>query len=452
MKAGFAVSDITPELGIYLTGYGAPERLANGIHSPLHAGAMVLDDGKQQAAVISLDWCAVDWELTKWIRTEIFKATGIAEKNILLSCTHTHSAPHTILDRTLGRTSVDPESKGVEYAKKSTPAIIDAIIRAKDSMREVTAAFAEGMTETGVSRRGMDRNGVVRGFIADPFAICDNFMTAVHFKDAETMEDLGIMIHCSAHNTAMGLDYRISSDWCGVMKKRIGQRYNVPVIFINGAIGDVGPRTNRWVAGKTFSGYGAGGGDGESAAEEVGSRAATDALKLLENMRDFRSDLPLRINTATITLPQEIHMTEKEAKEIIEKYEGEKGEDGEPSVDYQLAKVAYETWQQPLQPEFSFEQTVISFGPLALAPFPFEVFSIFSLRLRKYGPFQYTLLCSNVNGRNAYFPDKGSIVYGGYEVNCRKTVRPYVLKPEAGDMAVSQTLDSLETLKISVDL
>ena len=45
MKAGFAVSDITPELGIYLTGYGAPERLANGIHSPLHAGAMVLDDG-----------------------------------------------------------------------------------------------------------------------------------------------------------------------------------------------------------------------------------------------------------------------------------------------------------------------------------------------------------------------------------------------------------------------
>ena len=30
MKVGFAVSDITPELGIYLTGYGRPERLADG--------------------------------------------------------------------------------------------------------------------------------------------------------------------------------------------------------------------------------------------------------------------------------------------------------------------------------------------------------------------------------------------------------------------------------------
>ena len=30
MQVGFAVSDITPELGIYLTGYGMPERLATG--------------------------------------------------------------------------------------------------------------------------------------------------------------------------------------------------------------------------------------------------------------------------------------------------------------------------------------------------------------------------------------------------------------------------------------
>ena len=62
MKAGFAVGDITPELGIYLTGYGHPERLAEGVHSPLRATAMVLAEGDTQVAVVSLDWCGMPTE------------------------------------------------------------------------------------------------------------------------------------------------------------------------------------------------------------------------------------------------------------------------------------------------------------------------------------------------------------------------------------------------------
>lgn len=447
MKIGFAVSDITPELGIYLTGYGIPERLATGVHSPLTATAAVICDGEKSAAVISLDWCAIDWVLTCEFRAAISEASGIEEKNILLCCTHTHSAPHTILVRTLGRVDVDPENKGVEYARKCIPAVVDAVLRAKAAMRETAACFAEGKTKTGVSRRGMDKNGIPRGFIADPDATSDDNMTAMLFKDNDTMENIGIIVHCSAHNTAMGLDCNISSDWCGVMKKRIGQRWNVPVLFLNGALGDMGPRTNRWIEGTTFHGFGAGGGDGAASAEEVGYRAATDALRLLENMKDFRTDLPLRMNTATISLPQEIPMTEAEAKEILAKYDDSAKNGEEVPVDYQVAQVAVETWKKPFEPEFFFEQTVIGFGPVALAPFPYEMFSIFSLRLRKYGNCQYTLLCSNVNGRNAYMPDRGSIMYGGYEVNCRKLVRSYVLKPEAGDMAISQTLESLDNMK-----
>ena len=60
MKLGIAVSDITPELGIYLTGYGHPERLATGVHSPLTATALFLKDENQEAAIISLDWCYMD--------------------------------------------------------------------------------------------------------------------------------------------------------------------------------------------------------------------------------------------------------------------------------------------------------------------------------------------------------------------------------------------------------
>ena len=447
MKIGFAVRDITPWTGIYLTGYGMPERLAEAVHSPLTATVMVLKDGGTEAAVIGLDWCFVDWDLTQEIRRAITEKTRIPEKNILLCCSHTHSAPHTTFMRTLGRVAVDPENKGVAYVRRVTPAIADACAEARNALRETEACFAAGKTRVGVSRRGMGEEGRIALFIGDPDAVYDDNMTAVRFRDRETGRDLGILVHCGAHNTAMGADRNISSDWCGVMKKRIRDVFPVPVLFINGALGDVGPRTRRRITGPGYHGFSAGGGDGVFSALETGLRAAGDALDLLEDMRDFRAELPLKVAASVIRLPQSLPMSEEEAREIIARYGSEKQDAGEPPLELQLAKIALETLKRPPEPEFAFEQTCLAFGPLALAPFPFEMFSVFSLRLRKYGPFQYTLLCSNTNGRNAYMPDRSAIACGGYEVTCRKTIRPYVTDPEAGDLAVARTLETLRRMK-----
>ncbi|MBQ9501584.1 MAG: neutral/alkaline non-lysosomal ceramidase N-terminal domain-containing protein [Lentisphaeria bacterium] len=277
MRIGFAVVDITPELGIYLTGYGRPERLAEGVHSPLNASIMVVGDGKTSAAVVGLDWCFVDRPLTQAIRREIGRQSGIPEENILLCCSHTHSAPHTACMRTLGRSAVDPENRGVDYALKSAPVIAAGVREAGANLRECTAGFAQTKTLACVSRRGMDENGKVRGFIQDPDQICDNNMVVVRFLDAEDGRDLGILVHTGGHNTAMGGNTLISSDWCGVMKERIRNRYRVPVVFVNGALGDVGPRSNRFVSASWCGkGYSAGGGDGVKAVEEVGLRAAGD--------------------------------------------------------------------------------------------------------------------------------------------------------------------------------
>ena len=447
MKVGFAVSDITPELGIYLTGYGRPERLADGIHSHLFASAMYMSDGGTECAVISLDWCFIGDELTDHIRPAIESATGVPEDNILLCCTHTHSAPQTAAARTCGRTDTDPEGRGVKYAMDKTPAIVDAVRQAKQNARECAAGFRTTKTETGISRRGTDEEGKVRCFIGDPDQIYDANMTAMHFVAADDGTSLGIVIHASCHNTAMGYeDRRISSDWCGVMRDRIRDRYDVPVLFINGSEGDVGPRTNRPVDRPLVHGFSAGPGDGEKSVLEVGCRAATDALRALQDIRDFRTDLPLRVRTEKIRLPQELPMSEEEAKKRIEEFKAANGPDAAPDANCQVAMEVLKEYALPPKPVKEFDQTVLAFGPVALAPFPYEMFSIFSLRLRKYGPFEYNLLCSNTNGRNAYMPDRGAIATGGYEATCRERIYPWVLKPEAGDLAISATLASLRAL------
>lgn len=446
MKAGFAVGDITPELGIYLTGYGHPERLAEGVHSPLRATAMVLADGNVEVAVVSLDWCFIANELAEYIRKAVSSRTDIPYDHIVICCTHTHSAPHTSTGRSLGRTTVDPEQRGVAYARESAVVIAETVSRAQSSMREAVAGFGAAKTQTGVSRRGTDENGKITRFIADPYQICDDNLTVIRFLDKTTREDIGIVVHLGCHNTSMGLRPLISSDWCGVMRERVASRYPTPVMFINGSFGDVGPRTNRYVKADGVFGFAAGGGDGEQSAAEVGLRAATDALRALEAVREFRADLPLRVRTETIRLPQSLPMSETEAREKLREMEaaGDGGDDA--SVDYLIAKRVLEHWQLPPTPERVFEQTVLAFGPVALAPFPFEVFSIFSLRLRKYGPFAYNLLCGNANGGGGYLPDRGAIAAGGYESTWRKRSSAYVLDPEAGDVAITQTLASLRKL------
>jgi len=447
MEVGFSLCDITPGPGIYLTGYGHPERLADGVHLPLEATVMVLRENGVEAAVLGLDWCFVDWPLAQEIRAAIRAAAGIPETNILCCCSHTHSAPHTTFMRTIGRTAVDPENKGVQYVRDMIPRLADAVRQAKANLWECAACFAAGRTEVGISRRSVDENGQVSGMAGDPDAIRDPYMTAVRFADRETGRDLGILVHCGAHNTAMGLDRKISSDWCGVMKRRIRDTYPVPVLYLNGAEGDVGPRTNRWLDIPGCPGFSAGAGDGPKSAEEVGYRAASDALRLLENMRDFRTDLPLAVRTGELRLPQKLSMTQEEAENLTARYAETPPEGVLQEVECGVAKTVLEAWKRPPEPELVLEQTVVAFGPVALTPFPFEMFSIFSLRLRKYGPFEYTLLVSQVNGRNAYLPDRGSFAMGGYEPECLKTIRPYVVEPHAGDVAIRQSLALLRKMR-----
>ena len=148
MKIGFAVADVTPEAGLYLTGYGSPERLATGVLSPLYASVMVMGDEVRTAAVISMDWCTIDEGLTWEIRRGVQEVSGIRAEDIIFCCTHTHSAPHTRQDSTMGRSACDPEHKGIQYAFDSVKTIADAVNKAKKGMRECSAGFGSIKTET----------------------------------------------------------------------------------------------------------------------------------------------------------------------------------------------------------------------------------------------------------------------------------------------------------------
>jgi hypothetical protein len=93
------------------------------------------------------------------------------------------------------------------------------------------------------------------------------------------------------------------------MMDRVEKVTGAPAFFINGAFGDVAPRTN----------IGGAVGDGAPAATEVGLRAASDALRAWREIREFR-DLELQTFTRSFFLPHAPLPSREEAERGKQEY------------------------------------------------------------------------------------------------------------------------------------
>src|SRR5258708_6679616 len=93
LKAGAFALDVTPQhFPISING-GMSDRKAESAADPLHARCLVIDDGKTKVAIVTVDSCMIPQEIQDAAKSQAQKATGIPASHILISATHTHSAP-----------------------------------------------------------------------------------------------------------------------------------------------------------------------------------------------------------------------------------------------------------------------------------------------------------------------------------------------------------------------
>ncbi|UUZ84603.1 neutral/alkaline non-lysosomal ceramidase N-terminal domain-containing protein [Paenibacillus sp. P26] len=97
MKAGFGQTDITPQVGIELCGFGWHlERKSTGIIEPIYANAFVWQLGERKGVIVSTDLLGVDKDITHRARLEIADSCQIPYDHILICATHSHSGPTTV--------------------------------------------------------------------------------------------------------------------------------------------------------------------------------------------------------------------------------------------------------------------------------------------------------------------------------------------------------------------
>jgi len=135
LKAGAAVSDITPGLGENIVGGFSPFP-SKEIHDELKARCIVLDDGNTKIALVVCDLLGFHRSLSIEARRLVMAQTGIRPENVLISATHTHSASSA-----LGSAGYRTEVQLDDYQKFVARRIADGVQRAVNALRPAEVAF-----------------------------------------------------------------------------------------------------------------------------------------------------------------------------------------------------------------------------------------------------------------------------------------------------------------------
>src|SRR5215212_6134104 len=95
LRAGAALVDISPWMGLSIEG-NMHDHKVTSVHDPLHARSLVLDNGETRLAIVVADSCMIPRSVFDEAKRLVNTRAQFPVENILMSATHTHSAPSSV--------------------------------------------------------------------------------------------------------------------------------------------------------------------------------------------------------------------------------------------------------------------------------------------------------------------------------------------------------------------
>ena len=419
LQAGFARVNITPPMGIHISGYFV-ERVADGVLDELEAVALAVGDGKHTAVLITMDTLGAGRELLDPVREEIAKRTGVAAESVFIHGTHTHTGPALGWD-----TYTDAYIEGYVAFLKSR--LVDVAVAAVQDMKpaRMGTGVGEAKNVAFIRRYRMKDGsaktnpGVNNPDIVAPIGITDESVSVLRF-DREGAETL-LLVNFANHPDVVG-GTKISADWPGMTRRIVEQAIeNTKCIFFNGTQGDVNHVNVHPKAGDfndmfhDFDGCSRGYGHARHIA-----RVVTGAVMSVYDKVEYREVDDVRYMQRVVDIPS--NMPTAEELPLAKKYHELHlaGKDEEiPFKAMMLTTVVAEAGRMVRLangPEyFPMLFSAIGIGDVALFGIPGEPFNGVGRALKASKDFALVVPCCLTNGSEGYFPMKDSYDEGGYE-------------------------------------
>lgn len=410
LRVGAAAVDITPPNGIAMAGYYSA-RLSEGMHDPLHAKAIVLEQEGEKAALVAVDLVTLARPTVEEARQLIAKSTGLRGEAVMISATHSHTGP------LLSGVSVRNASYGgdMDIARTYTSALPSKIAEA---VRLAEAALAPARLSAGIgredslpfNRRYFMKDGSVgwnpgklNPNIVKPAGPIDPDVPVVYIETAAG-KPLATYVNLAMHlDTVGGLQF--SSDYAFPLARILGQvkSRDMVTMFTIGCAGDINHVNTRIKDPQK--------GPGE--AERIGTVLAGEVLKTYTRLEPIHTSRP-RVGTAMVQLPLPTLATGDVEK--ARAFATRIGSQNDPKF---LEKVwafkVLDVYGRDGRPQ-EVEVQVVALGPdLAWVSLPGEIFVELGLAIKAASPFKHTIIAELANGSIGYVPTKRAFAEGNYE-------------------------------------
>jgi hypothetical protein len=438
-RAGACAIDVNPpKLPVHVLGMFT-DRMADKVCDPLHARCLVLDDGRERLAIVVVDSCMMPRDLLDHAKDIASQKTGLRADRILISATHTHSAPAAMWG--LGTPPDD------DYVKYLPGRIAEGIARATQNLAPARLGWAvvqapeythtrrwilrpDKMGTDPFGERTVRANmhpGYVNPNAIGPSGPSDPAVTVLSFQ-SPMGRPVALLANYSMHYYESPM---LSADYYGKFAERISQLLgadtNAPAFVAMMSQGTSGDQ--MWMDyGKPANPPGL---------EAYASAIASKVFAACQGIQ-YRDWAPLAMGEATLTLNFRLCDDQRLAwaKQLVAAMDGR--------LPRTLPEVyACEQVSLRQRPTAELKLQALRIGDVGIAAFPDEVFALTGLKIKAQSPLQPTFNVTLANGSEGYIPPPEQHRLGGYTTWAARTAG---LEVEAEPKIVETLLQLLESV------
>lgn len=423
LKVGYNRQDIMPEGNVPLGGYGQTQtRISQNFVDYLYATCIAFSQGDETVLVFAVDLLGCYGTWASNVRDSISLETGIPKEKILVSASHTHSAPDmTSSDSTISAYIRIVTRQMVKAAKLAIEDLAPATLFGAKTQTDDLNFVREYILEDG--RKGTGASFIASGTPVDYMEDNDPEMLLIKAEREENKKDILIM-NWQAHPCTTGgmKKYDISADFIASVRDEMEMATGMQFAYFTGAAGN--QNTDSEITGEVSKASG----NRDVSKEQLGKALANTALEALPNLKPIEGD-GVYTNHTMFTLPYNHEDEDKAAlaRQAVEIWKA----DGHAAGDKFAVENGFHTiyhanailsrGSRPANGEI--ELAAIRVGGVGFAFAPYEMYASSGREIKKNAPDEFTLVLSCSNAGEGYFATMESYDVGTYGSTTSKFAR-----------------------------
>ena len=241
-KAGLAKVRITPDKPVPMAGYASRTKPFENVEQDIYAKALALEDRQgNRAVLVTTDLIGLPRAVAEPVCQRIQGKTKLVRSQILLSSSHTHSAPLLSLEERT-ETGVAPEDARniVAYTSSLQDKLVDVAAQALSRLEPARLSWGSGVAHFAMNRREFTPRGVILG--VNPRGLVDRSVPVLRVDSADG-KLRAVLFDYACHNTTLTqTNFNLCGDYAGFAQSHIQEKYpGAQAMFMIGCGGDANP-------------------------------------------------------------------------------------------------------------------------------------------------------------------------------------------------------------------